>query len=223
MIELFYFDVPNVFKVSIALEEMGLPNKRTPVNLLEGEQLTPEFRAISPNGKVPAIIDHDPPGGGAPVSIFESGSILIYLAEKSGKFLPKALQQRYDAIAWVMWHLSSLNPRLSLSHYFLNMANEDVPHAKAKFVKDAAQLYDVLNTRLEKNEFISGEYSIADMTCWPFALYRHLHAQRFEEFPHVMRWFKAIEQRPAVRKALDGVFIPTLEQERARNTGPSVA
>src|SRR6185437_13875933 len=145
MIELFYADTPNVFKVSIALEEMGLPNKRIAVNLLEGEQSKPALRAISPGGKVPAIVDHDPPSGGAPVSVFESGAILIYLADKSGKFLPTTLPERYDAIAWVMWHMSALNPNLSLSHHFLNMAKENIPYAKEKFVKEIARLYGVLD------------------------------------------------------------------------------
>jgi len=219
MIELFYADTPNVFKVSIALEEMGLPNKRTLVNLLEGEQLKPAIRAISPGGKVPVIVDHDPPGGGAPVSVFESGAILIYLADKCGKFLPTAPQQRYDTIAWVMWHMSALNPNLSLSHHFLNMAKESVPYAKEKFVKESAKLYGVLDARLEKNAFICGEYSIADMTCWPWLLYSGLHAQRIEDYPNVLRWFKAIEQRPAVRKALEGAFVPTLDQELERGKG----
>lgn len=219
MIDLYYADTPNVFKVSIALEEMGLPNKRIAVNLLEGEQSKPAFRAISPGGKVPAIVDRDPAGGGAPVSVFESGAILIYLADKSGKFLPTAPQQRYDTIAWVMWHMSALNPNLSLSHHFLNMAKESVPYAKEKFVKESAKLYGVLDARLEKNEFICGEYSIADMTCWPWLLYSGLHEQRIEAYPNVHRWFKAIEQRPAVRKALDGAFIPTLDQELERAKG----
>src|SRR5262249_11232955 len=156
MIELFYADTPNVFKVSIALEEMALPNKRIAVNLLEGDQTKHAFRALSPSGKVPAIVDHDPPGGGSPVSVFESGAILIYLAEKSGKFLPKALQPRYDTIAWVMWHMSALNPNLSLSHHFLNMAKENIPYAKEKFVKESAKLYGVLDARLATSEFICG-------------------------------------------------------------------
>ena len=219
MIDLYYADTPNVFKVSIALEEMGLPNRRIAVNLLEGEQLKPAIRAISPGGKVPAIVDHDPLGGGAPVSVFESGAILIYLADKSGRFLPKALQQRFDTIAWVMWHMSALNPNLSLSHHFLNMAKESVPYAKEKFVKESTKLYGVLDARLEKNEFISGVYSIADMTCWPWLLYSGLHAQRIEDYPNVLRWFKAIEQRPAVRKALEGAFVPTLDQELDRAKG----
>ena len=216
MIELFYADTPNVFKVSIALEEMALPNKRIAINLLEGEQTKPAFRAISPAGKVPAIVDHAPPGGGAPVTVFESGAILIYLAEKSGKFLPKALQQRYETIAWVMWHMSALNPNLSLSHHFLNMAKENIPYAKEKFVKESAKLYGVLDARLATNEFICGDYSIADMTCWPWLLYRGLHAQRLEDYPNVRRWFEAIDKRLAVRKALEGAFVPTLDQERDR-------
>src|SRR5579859_8172954 len=216
MIELFYADTPNVFKVSIALEEMGLANIRRPIDLLKGEQSQPLYRAISPNGKVPAIIDDAPPGGGTAVTLFESGAILIYLAEKSGKFLPKALSARYDAIAWAMWHMSAVNPNLSLSHHFLNIAPESIPYAKEKFVTESTRLYRVLDERLGKADYICGEYSIADMTCWPWLLYRGLHAQRLEDYPNMQRWFQTIERRPAVRKALEGAFIPSLDQERDR-------
>lgn len=217
MIELFYADTPNVFKVSIALEEMGLEYKRTPISLPDKQQFQPHFMAVNPNSKIPAIIDHDPPGGGAPVSVFESGAILLYLGEKSGRFLPKDLRPRYEVVTWLMWQMAGFGPNLGQANHFLTMAPADLPYAKERFAKEAARLYGVLDRRLEGRDFICGAYSIADMACWPWLLYRELHGQRLEDHPNVARWFKAIEPRPAVKKALDGAFIPTREQMLSRS------
>lgn len=217
MIELFYADTPNVFKVSIALEEMGLRYKRTSISLPDKQQFQSHFTAINPNSKIPAIIDHDPPGGGAPVNVFESGAILLYLAEKSGRFLPKELRPRFEVITWLMWQMAGFGPNLGQANHFLTMAPSDVPYAKERFAKEATRLYGVLDRRLEGRDFICGSYSIADMACWPWLLYRELHGQRLEDYPNVTRWFKAIEPRPAVKRALDGAFIPTREQMLSRS------
>ncbi len=202
MIELFFAPSPNGQKVSIALEEMGMEYRVTPINILRGEQFTPEYLAISPNNKMPAIIDHAPAGGGAPITIFESGAILIYLAEKSGKFLATTPRERAATLQWVMWQMSGLGPMAGQVHHFARYAPERIPYATKRFVDEAGRLYGVLDTHLRDRDYVTGEYSIADMAIWPWIAIHDMHLQSFDNFPNVARWFEVVNQRPAVQRGM---------------------
>jgi GST-like protein len=201
MIDLHYWPTPNGWKISIALEELGLPYKLLPVNIGRGEQFKPEFLAISPNNRMPAIVDHEPLGGGQPLSIFESGAILLYLAEKTGRFLPKDTRGRYRVIQWVMWQMGGLGPMLGQYGHFAVYAPEKIPYAIDRYTKEANRLYGVLDRRLAESEYLGGEYSIADMAAFPWIGWER-QAQSPEEFPHVKRWHDAIKARPAVERGL---------------------
>ncbi len=170
MIDLHYWPTPNGWKVTILLEETGLAYTVKPVNIGRGEQFKPEFLAISPNNRMPAIVDHDPPGGGAPVSVFESGAILLYLAEKTGRFLPKDLRGRYEAIQWLMWQMGGLGPMAGQAHHFRGYAPEKIPYAIDRYTNECSRLYRVMNTRLADRPFLAGEYSIADMASWSWTV-----------------------------------------------------
>lgn len=200
MIDLHYWPTPNGWKISIMLEECGLPYKLIPVNIGRGEQFKPEFLAISPNNRMPAIVDHEPAGGGAPVAIFESGAILIYLAEKTGKFLPKDLRGRFEVLQWVMWQMGGLGPMCGQNHHFSQYAPEKIPYAIDRYVKETNRLYGVLNKQLEGRDFIAGAYSIADMACWPWIVPYKNQGQKLEDFPNVQRWFGALKARPALER-----------------------
>ena len=163
MIDLYYWPTPNGFKISIALEELGLPYRIVPVNIGRGEQFTPEFLAISPNNRMPAIVDHDPPGGGPPISVFESGAILIYLAEKAGKLLPKPIRGRVEVLEWLSWQIAGLGPMTGQAGHFRNYAPEKIPYAIQRYTDEVHRLIGVIENRLEGREFIAGDYSIADI------------------------------------------------------------
>lgn len=203
MIDLYYWPTPNGWKISIALEEMGLPYKVLPVNIGRGEQFKPEFLAISPNNRMPAIVDQDPVGGGAAVSIFESGAILLYLAEKTGRFLPKDLHGRFEVLQWLMWQMGGLGPMLGQAHHFRQYAPEKIQYAVDRYTNEANRLYGVLNKRLKDRAFVAGEYSIADMACWPWIVLHDMQGQRLEDFPHLWRWFEAMKARPAVQRGFE--------------------
>ncbi len=203
MIDLYYWPTPNGWKISIALEEMGLPYKVLPVNIGRGEQFKPEFLAISPNNRMPAIVDHDPAGGGAALSIFESGAILIYLAEKTGRFLPKELHGRFEALQWLMWQMGGLGPMLGQAHHFRQYAPEKIQYGVDRYTNEANRLYGVLNKRLADRAFVAGDYSIADMACWPWIVLHDMQGQRLEDFPHLRRWFETMRARPAVQKGFE--------------------
>ena len=204
MIDLHYWPTPNGWKISIALEEMELPYRLCPVNIGRGEQFEDAFLAISPNGRMPAIVDHDPDAGGEPLSIFESGAILLYLAEKTGRFLPKALQDRYDVVQWLMWQMGGLGPMLGQNGHFRVYAPEPVPYAMDRYMREAERLYGVLDRRLEGREHICGEYSIADMACWPWIItYKSQNVAMDEKFPNVRRWYDSLKQRPALRRGYE--------------------
>ena len=211
MIELHYWPTPNGWKISIALEEMGLPYEVKYVNIGRGEQFTPEFLAISPNNRMPAIVDRDPAGGGAPVSVFESGAILIYLADKSGRFLPGDLRGRVKVLEWLMWQMGGFGPMLGQNHHFNTYAPEDVPYAKKRYTDETHRLYGVLDRRLQGREFICGEYSIADMACVGWANGWERQKMDIEEFPNVKRWLAAVKVRPAVER---GMALGREERER---------
>jgi GST-like protein len=205
MIDLHYWPTPNGWKISIMLEECGLPYTLVPVNIGRGEQFKPEFLAISPNNRMPAIVDHDPPGGGEPVAVFESGAILIYLAEKTGKFLPADLRGRKAALEWLMWQMGGLGPMAGQNGHFLLYAPEQLPYAIERYGKEVNRLYGVLDAQLARSgQFVAGgAYTIADMAIFPWVRTHKAQQVALAEFAHVERWYNALFQRPATRRGLD--------------------
>ena len=203
MIDLHYWTTPNGHKITIFLEESGLPYRIRPVNISRGDQFKPDFLAISPNNRIPAIVDHDPPGGGAPISVFESGAILLYLAEKSGRFIPADLRGRVEVTQWLFWQMAGLGPMAGQNHHFSGYAPEKLPYAINRYVSETNRLYGVLNKRLADRPFIAGTYSIADMASYPWIVPHKNQGQSLEDFPHLKRWFETIKNRPAVIRAYD--------------------
>ena len=201
MIDVHYWTTPNGHKVTIFLEETGLPYKIIPVNIGKGEQFKREFLAISPNNRIPAIVDHDPPDGGAPMQVFESGAILVYLAEKTGKFLAEDLRARTDAMQWLFWQMGNLGPMSGQNNHFSNYAVEKIPYAMDRYRSEVNRLYGVLNRRLADRAYLAGDYSIADMASYPWIVPYERQGQNLEDFPYVKRWFEAIRARPAVERA----------------------
>jgi len=195
MIDLYYFPSPNTWKVSIMLEECGLPYRLIPIDTLAGDQFKPEFLRISPNNKVPAIVDHD--GDGGAVSLFESGAILLYLAEKTGKLLPAAGAPRARALEWLFWQVGGLGPIAGQTHYFRRNAPDNI-QAVERFTNEAARLYRVMDSRLEGRDYLADDYSIADIACWGWVWFHDMHAQDLSAFPNVARWHANIGNRPAV-------------------------
>ena len=203
MIDLYYWTTPNGHKITMFLEEAGLPYTLCPVNISAGEQFAPTFLAVSPNNKIPAIVDHAPLDGGAPLSVFESGAILQYLAEKTGRFLPAGVRGRTEVMEWLFWQMGGLGPMLGQNHHFLQYAPEPLPYAIERYVKEAERLYGVLDDRLADREFVAGEYSIADMACYPWIVPHRRQRVDIGEFPNVKRWFDAIRMRPATQRAYE--------------------
>ena len=197
MIDLYYWTTPNGHKITMFLEETGLPYKVFPVNIGKGEQFKPEFLAVAPNNRIPAMVDHAPNGGDKPISIFESGAMLLYLAEKTGKFLPADFHGRYDAIQWTFWQMGGLGPMAGQNHHFRNYAVEKIKYAIDRYVNETNRLYGVLNKRLADREFIAGEYSIADMASYPWIVPYKNQDQNIDDFPHLKRWLETIRERPA--------------------------
>lgn len=203
MIDLHYWPTPNGWKISIALEEMDLPYRVIPVNIGRGEQFSSAFLEISPNNRMPAVVDHDPGPGRDPISIFESGAILLYLAEKSGEYLPKEINHRFEVISWLMWQMGGLGPMLGQHGHFKLYAGEEIPYALNRYRKEAERLYQVLNTRLEGRNFICDSYSIADMACWPWILTYKRQGINLDSFPHVHRWYDLCKERPGLRRGYE--------------------
>jgi len=201
MIELYYAATPNGHKVRIFLEEAGLAYRVVPVSLGKGEQRRPEFLSISPNGRIPAIVDHGPEGRSQPLPVFESGAILLYLAEKTGMFLPEEPGARLDVLQWLFWQMAGLGPMAGQIGHFNVHANEKVSYAIERYTAETARLYGVLDKRLADRTFVAGDYSIADMACFPWIVPHAAHGQRLAEFPDLLRWFEAIRARPAVVNA----------------------
>ncbi len=201
MIDLYTWSTPNGFKVQIMLEETGLDYELHPVNLGEGEQKKPGYLAINPNGKIPAIIDRDGPGGD-PLTIFESGAILLYLAEKSRMFLPEEPDLRWQVISWLMFQMGGIGPLLGQTGYFLHRAPEPVPHAVERFVDEAERIYGVVDRRLEEFEFLAGDYSIADIASYPWMRNHERFGIDIADYPNVGRWLDTISARPAVQRGL---------------------
>jgi len=201
MIDLSYWPTPNGHKITIFLEEAGLPYRLVPLNITKGEQLQPDFLRISPNNKMPAIVDDAPADGGPPLAVFESGAILEYLANKTGRFLPTELRARTAVMQWLFWQMAGLGPMLGQNHHFVQYAPEKIPYAIDRYVKETARLYRVLDTQLAGRDFVAGSYSIADMACYPWIVPHERQGQKLEDFPNVKRWFEAMQQRPAVQRA----------------------
>ena len=203
MIDVYTWPTPNGHKIHIMLEECGLPYRVHPINIGQGDQFRPEFLKISPNNKIPAIVDPKGPDG-QPISLFESGAILIYLAAKTGRFLPEDLRARYVALEWLMFQMGGLGPMLGQAHHFRLYAPEKIGYAIDRYTNEARRLYGVLDKRLASHPFLAGDsYSIADMAVWPWTRVPLNQGVDVAEFPHFVRWFKEIEQRPAVARAID--------------------
>jgi GST-like protein len=203
MIDLHYWTTPNGHKITIFLEEVGLPYKIVPVAIGKGEQFKPEFLAVSPNNRIPAIVDHAPAGGGKPISVFESGAILLYLADKINRFIPQDLRGRTAALEWLFWQMGGLGPMSGQNNHFSNYAVEKIPYAMARYRDEVNRLYGVMNKRLASNDYLAGEYSIADIACYPWVVPYERQGQRIEDFPNLKRWFDAIKARSAVVRAYE--------------------
>jgi len=214
MIDLYYWTTPNGHKITMFLEEAGLPYRIIPVNIGQGEQFDPAFLAIAPNNRIPAIVDRAPTGGGAPISVFESGAILLYLAEKTGKLLPADLRGRVAATEWLFWQMGGLGPMAGQNHHFSGYAPEKIPYAIERYTKETNRLYGVLNKRLADRPFVAGDYSIADIASYPWIVPYERQGQKLEDFPHLKRWFEAIRERPATVRAY--------EKAQTINTQPTV-
>jgi GST-like protein len=201
MIHLYTWGTPNGKKASIMLEEIGMAYEVHPVNIGQGDQFKPEYLAINPNNKIPSIIDTEGPGGKS-FTLFESGAILMYLAEKSGKLWPADMRQRYTVIQWLMFQMGGIGPMFGQANYFYRM-EEKVPFAIERFRKEALRLYNVLNKELGQREFLAGEYSIADIATYPWVWRHEIHQVKLEDFPNVKRWYDAISARPAVQRGME--------------------
>jgi GST-like protein len=192
--------------VRLCLEEAGLPYRVIPVQLSAGQQFAPEFQAISPNSKIPAIVDHAPADGGAPLPVFESGAILLYLAEKSGRMLPRDPRERLQVLQWLVWQVAGLGPMAGQAGYFHVYAPEPVPFAIERYTRELRRLYGVLDRQLEGRDHIAGgDYSIADIATYPWIVPHAGHGQNLADFPNLSRWFQALGERPALRRTYEGV------------------
>jgi GST-like protein len=198
MIDAYIWPTGNGKKITIMLEECALPYNAIAVNINKGDQFKPEFEAISPNNKMPAIVDRDAPGG--PLAIFESGAILQYLAEKTGMLLPRDTRGKYNVLQWVYWQVGGLGPMAGQAHHFLRYAPQQIEYAMHRFRAEVARLYKVMDTQLAKEEYLAGEYSVADIAAWPWVFRHDWQGQDLSDFPHVKRWFEAVGARPAVKK-----------------------
>jgi GST-like protein len=216
VIDLHFWTTPNGYKIAIALEELALPHRKVFVDIGKGEQFQSGFLAIAPNNRIPAIVDHDPAGGGAPISVFESGAILLYLAEKTGKLIPQDLRGRTEVLQWLFWQMAGLGPMAGQNGHFALYAAEKIPYAIERYVKETNRLYGVLNKRLADREFIAGAYSIADIASYPWIKPFKSHGQNLDDFPHLKRWFETIGERPAVKKAYEGAPAPQPMSDEAR-------
>ena len=227
MLELFYWPTPNGKKVTILLEECGLAYKITPVNIQRGDQFSPTFLAMNPNHRMPVLVDHAPGDGGGPLSIFESGAIMLYLAEKAGRFWPQELRAKYEVGQWVMWQMANQGPKLGECGHFRRLGDKegDQSYALRRFGDETNRLYGVLNNRLVDRRYLAGdEYTIADMICYPWTVNWKAQGQDIEEFAYFKRWFDEIGKRPAVQRGMavgqdlstDVTKLPLEEQQRIR-------
>jgi len=214
MIDLYYWPTPNGHKITIFLEETSLDYQIKPVNIGRGEQFEESFLKIAPNNRMPAIVDQNPSSGGSAISVFESGAILLYLAEKVQSYIPSDLRKRVQTLEWLFWQMGGLGPMLGQNHHFVSYAPEKLPYAINRYVNETARLYAVLDKQLQGREFIVGEYSIADMACYPWIVLYERQQQDLNNFPNLKRWFHRIRERDAVVRAY--------EKGKAINTKPTV-
>jgi GST-like protein len=203
MIDLYYWPTPNGHKITIFLEEAGLDYQIIPVNIGAGDQFKPDFLRIAPNNRMPAIVDHDPIDGGESISIFESGAILLYLAEKTGQFLSTDLRIRQSVLEWLFWQMGGLGPMAGQNHHFSQYAPDKIPYAIDRYVRETNRLYGVLDRQLEGRNYIAGEYSIADMACYPWIVPHEKQQQTLTNFPNLKRWFESIQGRSSVIRAYE--------------------
>ena len=216
MIELYYWPTPNGHKITLMLEEAGLDYVVHPVNISTGDQFKPDFLAIAPNNRIPAIIDRAPADGGEPISVFESGAILVYLADKTGRFLPADVRGRSKVLEWLFWQMGGLGPMAGQNHHFNMYAPEKLPYAIDRYVRETNRLYGVLDRRLRGRDFLAGEaYSIADMAAYPWIVPWERQQQKLDDFPDLKRWFQAIAERPATLRA----YAKGEDLNRLRETG----
>ena len=215
MLDFYYWPTPNGWKVSIMLEECGLDYRLIPVNIGKGEQFAPDFLAVSPNNRMPAIVDHDAQGG--PISVFESGAILMHLAERTGRFMPTDRRGLNEAREWLFWQVGNLGPMAGQLSHFVNYAEGEHPYAHQRYADEYNRCLGVLERRLEGRDYILGAYSVADMACWPWVLIAKPLGQPLDDFPNVTRWRQAVKERPAVRRGVD------LGKELRRSGPPSDA
>jgi GST-like protein len=202
MIDLYFWPTPNGYKITIFLEEVGLPYKIIPVNIGKGDQFQPEFLKISPNNRMPAIIDHEGPGGN-PFSLFESGAILMYLAEKTGKLMPAEMGPRYRVVEWLMFQMANVGPMLGQAGHFLRAAPEKIPYAIERYTNESRRIFNVIDKRLGEVAYLAGEYSIADIACYPWVMViRRQPPEELESRPNLKRWLDAISERPAVKRGM---------------------
>lgn len=201
MIELYYWTTPNGHKIAIFLEESDQVYTIYPINISKGDQFQPSFLQIAPNNRIPAIVDREPTDGGDPISVFESGAILQYLAEKTGKFLSPDRRVRIQTMEWLFWQVGGLGPMLGQNHHFIQYAPEKIPYAIQRYLKETERLYRVLNQQLSNREYIVGEYSIADMAAYPWVVPHQNQQIDLNNFPNIKRWFESIQRRPAVARA----------------------
>ena len=212
--DIYLWTTPNGYKVLLFAEEAGIPYTIKLVNIGKGEQFNPDFLRISPNNRIPALVDHAPKSGKGPISIFESGAILLYLAEKTGKFIPSDLNGRVEVLQWLFWQMGGLGPMAGQNHHFGVYAPEKIPYAIDRYVRETNRLYGVMNKRLADRPFLAGDYSIADMACYPWVVPYERQQQKLTDFPHLKRWFEAIGARPAT--------IRTYEKGKSLNMPASV-
>jgi GST-like protein len=201
MIDLHYWTTPNGHKITIFLEEAGLPYRIIPVNIGKGQQFAREFLAISPNNRIPAIVDHDPSDGGEPIEMFESGAILLYLADKTHRFISSNMRARLETIQWVFWQMGNLGPMAGQNNHFSNYATDKIPYAMDRYRNEVNRLYGVLDRRLADRPFIAGDYSIADMASYPWIVPHERQGQKIADFPNLKRWLETVAARPAVARA----------------------
>ena len=201
MIDFYYWPTPNGWKVAIMLEECALPYRMIPVDIGRGDQFKPEFLAISPNNRMPAIVDHD--AGPEPVSVFESGAILMHLAERAGRFMPQDRRGRKEALEWLFWQVGNLGPMAGQLSHFVNYAPGEHPYSKKRYADEYNRCLGVLERRLQGRDYLVGEYSIADMASWPWVLIAKPLGQPLDDFPNVAAWRERIKARPAVQRGVD--------------------
>ena len=213
MIDVYFWMTPNGYKVTIALEELGMPYNVIPINIGKGDQFKSEFLKVSPNNKIPAIVDHDGPGG-KPISLFESGAILIYLAEKSGKLMPQEPRGRYNVLEWLMFQMASVGPMLGQAHHFRRYAPEKLEYAINRYTNEAKRIYGVIDKRLGEAKYLAGDYSIADIATYPWLVPHTMQGQALEDFPNLKKWYDELRARPATQRGF-AVMSEVVERMRA--------